>query len=239
MVYGGRNRHSPLCSSASSFPKLWFEASLYKLLSQVVAFHYYCFFMHHQHHWLICALLDLAIFLLACFCDLLVSPSGFKYMLLGWWLCILDDGGCSGDANTTKEEEEIAVSDHFPHSRHRVRMNLHLFISFCLSICTQSVLQLSVSCCYAAAALRGNTQNSNSLKTLFELLSSWCVCRAWLPDTRSCKQRWQMEEELLLQLLEQALSRKQTAKRCSRLVVARRECLMSVMSHKFSLLQDT
>ncbi len=89
MVYGCRNRHSPLCSSASSFPKLWFEASLYKLLSQVVAFHYYCFFMHHHHHWLICALLDLALYLLACFCDLLVSPSGFKYMLLGWWLCII------------------------------------------------------------------------------------------------------------------------------------------------------
>jgi hypothetical protein len=67
MVYGGRNRHSPLCSSASSFPKLWFEASLYKLLSQVVAFHYYCFFMHQHHHWLICALLDLALYLLACF----------------------------------------------------------------------------------------------------------------------------------------------------------------------------
>ncbi len=91
---------------------------------------------------------------------------------------LLDDGGCNGDANTTKEEEEIAVSDHFPHSRHRVRMNLHLFISFFLSICTQSVLQLSVSCCYAAAALTGYTQHSNSLKTFFELPSSWCVCRA-------------------------------------------------------------
>jgi hypothetical protein len=89
-----------------------------------------------------------------------------------------DDGGCNGDANTTKEEEEIAVSDHFLHSRHRVRMNLHLFISFFLSICTQTVLQLSVSCCYAAVALRGNTQNSNSLKTFFGLPSSWCVCRA-------------------------------------------------------------
>jgi hypothetical protein len=57
-------------------------------------------------------------------------------------------------------------------------MNLHLFISFFLSICTQTVLQLSVSCCYAAVALRGNTQNSNSLKTFFGLPSSWCVCRA-------------------------------------------------------------
>jgi hypothetical protein len=67
---------------------------------------------------------------------------------------LLDDGGCSGDANTTKEEEEeeIAVSDHFPHSRHCVRMNLYLFISFFLScnlysICSTIVSELLLCCC--------------------------------------------------------------------------------------------
>jgi len=107
--------NSPFYSSTSSFPKLWFEAPLYKLFyREVVAFHYYYYFMMIIIITSFVCCWSLHFFFLLIFVICLFLHLGSSICSWVGDYVLLDNGGCSGDTNTTKKNKKNCSFRPFP-----------------------------------------------------------------------------------------------------------------------------